>query len=225
MFLSFSITHAQTVVQMVKRNGVYYVGGKVDGIPMDFIFDTGASEVSISLIEASFLVKQGKLSKGDFVGYNSYADANGGVSIGMKIILRQFEVGGVILKDVEAGVVQNLDAPLLLGGTVLNRLGRFTIDPANSTLTLYGPTNGQASTGQSSADDIPSYYSKLPEAKGTVTVLTNSPILATPMTGSRVVGTAQNNTVTILKKGDGVYYYVSSGSVTGYLWAGWIKQN
>ena len=44
---------------MKKINGVYQIPCKVNGIPMNFIFDTGATDVTISLVEAKFLIKQG----------------------------------------------------------------------------------------------------------------------------------------------------------------------
>jgi len=43
---------------MEKVNGVYTIPCKVNGIDMRFILDTGASNVTISLTEAKFLIKQ-----------------------------------------------------------------------------------------------------------------------------------------------------------------------
>ena len=37
--------YSQTVIEMEKHNGVYKLECKINGIPMDFIFDTGASNV------------------------------------------------------------------------------------------------------------------------------------------------------------------------------------
>lgn len=206
---------------MVKRNGVYYVEGKVNGIPMTFIFDTGASDVSISLVEASFLFKQGRLSKNDIIGYSSYTNANGGVSIGMNIIIKEFEIGGVPLKNVKASIVHNLEAPLLLGGSALNKLGKFTIDPSNSTLTVYGANNTQNSPSESTGVNMSP--SATTELKGEVSVITNAPLLVVPSTNASQVGVAVNNKVTIIRKVNEKYYYVKSGSISGYIWVGWLK--
>ena len=54
-----SIGLSQNYVQMNKHGGVYHVPCKVNGLALDFIFDTGASDVSISLSEAAFMLKNG----------------------------------------------------------------------------------------------------------------------------------------------------------------------
>ena len=58
---------SQKVIEMTKINGVYQIPCKVNGIPMNFIFDTGASDVSISITEAKFLLKNGLLQNEDFI--------------------------------------------------------------------------------------------------------------------------------------------------------------
>ncbi|OXA81936.1 hypothetical protein B0A58_01015 [Flavobacterium branchiophilum NBRC 15030 = ATCC 35035] len=42
---------------MDRNNDVYYVFCKVNGIPLNFIFNMGSSDVSISLTEASFMIR------------------------------------------------------------------------------------------------------------------------------------------------------------------------
>ncbi|MFZ4105338.1 aspartyl protease family protein [Flavobacterium sp.] len=65
------IMKGQTRITMLKDGGVYSVPCKVNGLPLKFIFDTGASDVSISLTEASFMLKNGYLNKED-IGENVY---------------------------------------------------------------------------------------------------------------------------------------------------------
>ena len=59
LFLITWSINAQTIVEMSKEGGVYTVPCKVNGLPLKFIFDTGASDVSISLTEAIFMLKNG----------------------------------------------------------------------------------------------------------------------------------------------------------------------
>ena len=59
-FMNYAFS--QKVIEMKYENGIYTIPCKVNGVPMKFIFDTGASDVSISLTEAKFLIKQGLLS-------------------------------------------------------------------------------------------------------------------------------------------------------------------
>lgn len=65
---------------------------------------------------------------GDFVGTGRFVDANGEVSEGTIINIREVEFGGMKLTNVKASVVRNQKAPLLLGQSVLGRLGSIEID-------------------------------------------------------------------------------------------------
>ena len=56
--LSFT-GQSQTVIKMKKEGGVSIIPCKVNGLNLNFIFDTGASDVSISLTEANFMLKNG----------------------------------------------------------------------------------------------------------------------------------------------------------------------
>mgnify|MGYP002776377742 CR=1 FL=1 len=55
LFFMAANIFSQTVIIMNKENGVYTVPCKINGLSLKFIFDTGASDVSISLTEAMFL--------------------------------------------------------------------------------------------------------------------------------------------------------------------------
>lgn len=108
---------------------VRYVKVKVNGVEMEMIFDTGASGVSLSLTEAIFLAKQGKLTEDDFIGSMNMRTANGEVSEGMVVNLKEVELAeGLVATDVTAIIVGNLEAPLLLGNSALKDIGSFEID-------------------------------------------------------------------------------------------------
>jgi clan AA aspartic protease (TIGR02281 family) len=116
---------------MEKYNGVYKLECKINGIPMNFIFDTGASSVSISSTEARFLIKQGLITDEDVIGNVNYKIANGETLEGTKVNIKKIEIKGLILENVTATIVHELNAPLLLGQSVLSRLGKITIDGNN----------------------------------------------------------------------------------------------
>lgn len=117
-------------------NGVTTVKCSINGLPLTFVFDTGASDVSISQTEASFMYKNGYLSKKDIVGNSAYITADGSISIGTNIILQKINFGGLELKAVRASVVGNQRAPLLLGQSVLQRLGKIEIDNQRQVLKI-----------------------------------------------------------------------------------------
>lgn len=117
-----------TEVPMTRDAGIYKVACSINELPLSFYFDTGAADVTISNIEAAFMLKNGFLTAKDIAGTTHYTDANGDISEGTVILLRKVEFGGLTLENVKASVVHNQKAPLLLGQTVLGRLGKIEID-------------------------------------------------------------------------------------------------
>jgi clan AA aspartic protease (TIGR02281 family) len=117
-----------TEIPFTWDGGNCYVKCKINDLPMQFVFDTGASDVSMSMVEASFMMKNGYLSKSDVVGSTKFSDALGNVSEGTIIVLKKVQFGDVELDNVRASVVRNQKAPLLLGQTVLSRAGKIEID-------------------------------------------------------------------------------------------------
>jgi len=129
-------TDERTVVKIKKVNGVYEIPTEINGIEMYFIFDTGAGLISISEAEAIFLYKQGKLSEEDILGKANFSDANGDISEGTIINLKTVKIGNRTLENIEASVVHNLGAPLLMGQSALEKFGKISIDYQNSEITF-----------------------------------------------------------------------------------------
>ena len=126
----------QITVEMKKEGGVFYLPGKVNGLQLEFIFDTGASVVSISSVEATFMMKNDYIKPTDIIGKQNYLNANGEISEGTVINLRNVNFGGLNLNDIRASVVHNQSAPLLLGQSVLSRLGNIEIDNVRGILRI-----------------------------------------------------------------------------------------
>ena len=80
------------------------------------------------------MIRQGKITEDDIVGQARYSDANGYVSVGTVILLRTVKIGDIILKNVEASVVDNIQAPLLLGQSALAKFGKVTINYNDNTI-------------------------------------------------------------------------------------------
>ena len=123
-------------VPFVKEDGVCKVKCQINGLPLHFIFDTGASDVTLSMVEATFMVKNGYLSDSDVIGNQRYMDANGNVTVGTVVNLKNVVFGEMTLNNVRASVVRNQKAPLLLGQSVLGRLGKVEIDNTHQVLKI-----------------------------------------------------------------------------------------
>ena len=125
---SESTTERIVEIPFTKSGGVTKVDCTINNLPLNFIFDTGASDVTISQVEANFMYKNGYLDSRDIVGKKTYQVATGAIAVGTTIILKEIKFGGLILRDVRASVVESQNAPLLLGQTILQRLGKIEID-------------------------------------------------------------------------------------------------
>ena len=124
----------RTIVKMENNNGVKYVWIEINGLKLKFIFDTGASSICISSAEATVLYRQGTLQKEDILDIQYFQDATGKVSAGTRINLRTVKIGNRVLKNIEAIVIDNNEAPLLFGQSALEKFGKISIDNKNNVI-------------------------------------------------------------------------------------------
>ena len=125
--IAFNI-YAQEEIKINKEpNGLYTIPCEVNGLKLRFILDTGASAVSLSMTEAEFMYKNGYIEDNDFLGTAKSLIASGDIRESYVINLKQVKIGTKILKNVIASVDKGLSAPLLLGQSVLSRLGEWAI--------------------------------------------------------------------------------------------------
>jgi aspartyl protease family protein len=129
-------SNSKTIIKMRKQSGVYFIPCKINGIEIEFIFDTGASDITMSLTEALFLYKQGTLTDDDFIGTQQYQIANGNIEEGTIVRLKTVEIGNRKLNNIRASVIHNTIAPLLLGQSALNQFGKISIDYNNGEITF-----------------------------------------------------------------------------------------
>ena len=122
-------------VKLEQDGDCYLVGANVNGIPMKMTLDTGASTMSISIIEYEFLKKQ-KLISDSTAQVSECTIANGDTTKCFMIKIAQVSIGDTSVKNVDCLVMENPDAPLLLGMNVLNSLGGVSINYKRKLLIL-----------------------------------------------------------------------------------------
>lgn len=162
-FLSSCGSESEKVeIQMQKVGGVYQVPCKVNDVPMDFIFDTGASNVCISLTEASFLYKQKRISSADLKGSTWSQLADGSIVPNTSLNLKTLEIGGIKIHDVDAIVTPSQTAPLLLGQSALKKFVDYTVK--GDTLYITPPRQeGSCSESNSSFfKEVLQFFKQLP---------------------------------------------------------------
>lgn len=123
-------------IPFTKEGGVCKVKCAINGLPLHFIFDTGAADVSISSVEATFMAKNDFLSSSDIIGKQNYQTADGNIKEGTIINLKDVKLGSLHLNNIKASVVRNQAAPLLLGQSVLSKLGKIEIDNTKKVLRI-----------------------------------------------------------------------------------------
>ncbi|WP_201193706.1 TIGR02281 family clan AA aspartic protease [Pseudomonas fluorescens] len=97
------------------QQGHFVASGQINGQPVDFMLDTGATDVSIP----AELAKRLKLEEGFGV---TLSTANG-LSQGYRTRIDRLQVGDIVLRDVRALVAPGLDGnQVLLGMSALNKL-------------------------------------------------------------------------------------------------------
>lgn len=105
-----------SVTLSADSRGHFSAEGQINGAPVRFVVDTGATLVSLSATEARRLALD--YERGEPIAMNT---ANGTVQA-RRIRLNQVRLGALIVSNVDAVVVDNLAMPTLLGMSFLNRM-------------------------------------------------------------------------------------------------------
>lgn len=114
--------------QLDKRNGVYFIPCRIVGESVQGVFDTGASDVLISLDLVGRLLSDSVIRQDDVIGTQNLMIADGSIQEGWVVNLPHVEIAGRMVLNVRATVTKAIGAPVLIGNSVLSRLGPFTID-------------------------------------------------------------------------------------------------
>ena len=82
------------------------------------------------------MAKNDFLSSSDIIGKQNYQIADGNITEGTVINLKDVKLGSLHLNNIKASVVRNQAAPLLLGQSVLSKLGKIEIDNTKNVLRI-----------------------------------------------------------------------------------------
>jgi clan AA aspartic protease (TIGR02281 family) len=142
-------------IPLIKKGGVYEVPVEVNGaITLNFILDTGASEVNIPADVALTLYRAGTIRESDFLPGQTYRLADGSLLKSSRFLLQSLKIGKNRIANVPASI-GNTASPLLLGQSFLERLGAWGIDSQKQVLTIGTKGNGELSiTEQPSVPEI-----------------------------------------------------------------------
>jgi clan AA aspartic protease (TIGR02281 family) len=123
-------------VKMVQEGGVYTIPVTLnDALTLNFVLDSGASEVSIPSDVVSTLVRTGAIKDADFTGSAKYRLADGSTVVSRTFIIRSLKVGDKRLNNVSASVASG-NSPLLLGQSFLKQFKSWSQDNTSHELVL-----------------------------------------------------------------------------------------
>jgi aspartyl protease family protein len=100
----------------------FYVFGKVDGAPVKFLIDTGASEIVLSPADA----RAAGLSP-ENLDFSTPSETANGVGYSARAMARSLRVGPIRMTDVPVSINQNPMSVSLLGMPFLKRLDSFEV--------------------------------------------------------------------------------------------------
>lgn len=133
-----NLTGSSNSIKLIKTvSGVFEVPVILNGVlKINFILDSGASEVSLSPDVALTLLRTGTITENDWLPSQTYIFADGSTAKSNRFLIRKLSIGDLVLTNIEAGISKSIQAPMLLGQNVLTQLGTFTIDYENLLLII-----------------------------------------------------------------------------------------
>ncbi|MFZ0928724.1 MAG: retroviral-like aspartic protease family protein [Syntrophobacteraceae bacterium] len=127
-----------TEIQLQEMGGVYTLPVRVNGvITLNFILDSGASEVCIPSDILPLLLKAGTVTDKDFLPGKNLKLADGSILRSSRFTIKVLNIGGYKIFNVPAVITPGKGFPLL-GQSFLNRIESWTLDNRTHKLTLSG---------------------------------------------------------------------------------------
>lgn len=127
---SISETYAGKEITIQRGHDSHFrVKGSINGVPVTFLIDTGATSVAVSasLAEQAGLKKQAPMA----------TDTAGGQTQGYFTVVNKLEFAGIEINEISAVIVNKLPAEEALLG--MNVLQKFTINQSKDTMVLTVP--------------------------------------------------------------------------------------
>ena len=124
-------------VVMNRKGGNLWVSAEINKVvTIDFVIDSGASDITLPRDVYMTLIRSGTLTKANYIGTAQFGIADGSEVKGVKFKLASLKVGNQTLTDVVASVMPSDTATPLLGLSSLSRFQSWAIDNNSGTLKL-----------------------------------------------------------------------------------------
>ena len=123
-------------MQLNSDGGVLTVPVEINGgITLDFIIDSGASDVSVPADVVSTLIRTRTIRPSDFIGQQTYILADGTEAPSAVFVIRSLKIRGHVVENVR-GSIGSPKGSLLLGQSFLRNFRSWSIDNRKHALVL-----------------------------------------------------------------------------------------
>jgi clan AA aspartic protease (TIGR02281 family) len=123
-------------IPLHRRGDAFLISALInDVLTLDFVIDSGASDVSVPADVVQTLMRNGTLRKEDFLGSRIYKLADGSMVPSERFTIRTIKVGEREIENVTANVAK-ASGPLLLGQSFLTHFKSWSIDNDRGVLLL-----------------------------------------------------------------------------------------
>jgi clan AA aspartic protease (TIGR02281 family) len=126
----------ETAVPMVRDGGTFKVPVTINGqLTLEFIVDSGASDVSIPADVVMTLLRTGTITDADFLEKQTYQLADGSTVPSQRFVIHTLKIGDNTLENVVGSIAPSAGS-LLLGQSFLGRFKAWSIDNQRRALIL-----------------------------------------------------------------------------------------
>jgi len=127
---------ARLEIALEEEGGVLVVPVLINGaLTLEFVIDSGASDVSVPADVVMTLVRTGTLQDADFIGARTFRLADGSTVPSQTFRIRSLTVGGIGIANV-TGSIAPVEGALLLGQSFLSRFKSWSINNTKHILVL-----------------------------------------------------------------------------------------
>lgn len=157
-------------------SGLIYVKVVVNkNYTKSFIFDTGASGISINNTLFNTMLNAKAITKKEIIDTTTVIIADGSHVLAKVINLKSISIGGFEMNNILAFVMPDANAPLLIGQNIFNKFGKITLDYNNKEIEFEKNMNSTQNTNLSINElkFIPCDSNKIKEVSPLKTILKN----------------------------------------------------
>lgn len=124
-------------IDLIFEDGIYKIPVTINNsLKINFILDSGASDVHIPFDVFSTLMRMNKIEMDEIIGTSNYKIADGSIVKNFNVMLKSLTIGSIEIKAIKASV-GSIESELLLGQSFQKRFNEVRIDNVKHKAVFY----------------------------------------------------------------------------------------